>query len=249
MRDAVGAYRHVVLVGGTSEIGQAILRRLVAQGTRTVTLLSRDPGQASADLVGWDVSITSESLDLGEPSSFTSLARQCSTGSDIDLVIVAAGMLGDAEQAAHDPVHATELMDTTFAGPAAITGAFADVLAAQGHGGIVVLSSVAGYRVRGDNHVYGAAKAGLDGYAQGLVQRLHGTGVDVLIVRPGFVHTRMTQGMDAAPFSVAPDQVAEDVVTALRKGHAIAWSPGILKLVMGILRHLPAGVFRRASAR
>lgn len=249
MRDATGAYRHVVLVGGTSQIGQAIVKRQIADGTRSVTLLARDPVRAQEDLAGCRAQVTCEPLDLNQRSEFPAISERIGSRSDIDLVIVAIGMLGDAERAAHDPVHAADIMDTTFVAPASIIGAFAEQLVSQGHGCIVVLSSVAGYRVRGENHVYGAAKAGLDGFAQGLAQRMYGTGVDILIVRPGFVHTRMTDGMDAAPFSVSADRVAADIANALRKGNRVVWSPPPLKLVMGLLRHLPSGLFRRVSAR
>ncbi len=249
MRDAVGAYRHVVLVGGTSEIGRAVVDRLIGSGTQMVTLVSRDAPAAEAAFADRSVLVRSLALDLSSPSTYRGLADQCTGSFDIDLVIIAVGMLGDAERAAQDPIHATEVMNATFTGPAALMGAFADVLASQRHGTVVVLSSVAGYRTRGDNHVYGAAKAGLDGFAQGLSQRLHNSGVDVLIVRPGFVHTRMTAGMEAAPFSVSAAQVADDVVAALNKGRAIAWSPGKLKWIMGIIRHLPASLFRIIAAR
>ena len=249
MRDAVGTYRHVVLLGGTSEIGQAIVRRLVAEGTSRVTLLARDAVSAKESVADCAAHINSEHLDLGAPSSFATMARKCGAESDIDLVIVAVGMLGDADQAAHDPVHALEIIGTTFSSPAALIGAFADVLVSQGHGSIVVLSSVAGYRVRGENHVYGAAKAGLDGFAQGLAQRLHGTGVDVLIARPGFVHTRMTKGMDAAPFSIPASRVAEDVTAGLQRRRAVVWSPAALGVVMAIVRHLPARLLRLVAKR
>lgn len=249
MRDAVGAYRHVVLVGGTSEIGTAIVTRLIDEGTQAVTLVSRDPEHAETSFPDRRATVRSIGLDLSSPSTYRELAQRCGNSADMDLVIVAVGMLGDADRATHDPIHAAELMNTTFIGPAALTGAFADFLAGQGHGTLVVISSVAGYRVRGDNHVYGAAKAGLDGFAQGLSQRLHGSGVDVLIVRPGFVHTRMTDGMDAAPFSVGAQDVANDVATALRKGSTIAWSPPKLRWVMGIIRHLPSRLFRLIASR
>jgi decaprenylphospho-beta-D-erythro-pentofuranosid-2-ulose 2-reductase len=117
----------------------------------------------------------------------------------------------------------------------------------QGHGTIVVLSSVAGERVRASNFVYGASKAGLDGFAQGLGDSLRGTGVEVLVVRPGFVHTRMTAGLDAAPLATTPEAVAKAVVEGLARGSHTVWVPAALRFVMIALRHLPRPIFRRLN--
>jgi decaprenylphospho-beta-D-erythro-pentofuranosid-2-ulose 2-reductase len=115
----------------------------------------------------------------------------------------------------------------------------------QGHGRIVVLSSVAGERVRPANMVYGATKAGLDGFALALGDSLVSSGVSVLVVRPGFVRSAMTQGMEAAPFATTPDAVAEATARALQSGRRIVWVPGVLRYVFMVLRHLPAPLWRR----
>jgi short-subunit dehydrogenase len=121
----------------------------------------------------------------------------------------------------------------------------AQLLRAQGSGCIVVFSSVAGVRVRRANYVYGSAKAGLDGFASGLGDALHGSGVSLLLVRPGFVIGRMTEGMSPAPMSSTPDQVADAVVKALGKGRARVWVPGLLRPVFFGMRLLPQAVWRR----
>jgi decaprenylphospho-beta-D-erythro-pentofuranosid-2-ulose 2-reductase len=123
--------------------------------------------------------------------------------------------------------------------------ALARRLRAQGHGTLVVLSSVAGERVRAANFVYGSTKAGIDGFCQGLGDALHGSGVRVLIVRPGFVPTKMTAGRDKAPFSTTPDGVAEVVMRGLERGAETVWAPPVLRVVMAVARHLPRPVFRR----
>jgi decaprenylphospho-beta-D-erythro-pentofuranosid-2-ulose 2-reductase len=110
---------------------------------------------------------------------------------------------------------------------------------------LVVLSSVAGERVRRANFVYGATKAGLDGFAQGLGDSLVGTGARVLVVRPGFVHSAMTKGMKAVPFATTPDRVAVITAGALRAGRRTVWAPGILRYVFSILRHVPGPIWRR----
>ena len=110
---------------------------------------------------------------------------------------------------------------------------------------LVVLSSVAGERVRRANFVYGATKAGLDGFAQVLGDSLVGSGARVLVVRPGFVHSAMTKGLKAAPFATTPDRVAAITVKGLRSGRRTVWAPGILRYVFSIFRHLPGPVWRR----
>jgi decaprenylphospho-beta-D-erythro-pentofuranosid-2-ulose 2-reductase len=129
--------------------------------------------------------------------------------------------------------------------PAAALTALASRLRPQGHGRIVVLSSVAGYRVRRANFVYGSAKAGLDGFALGLSEALRDTGVSVHVVRPGFVHTKMTAGRPAAPFAVGPERVGADVARGLARGQTVIWSPGALRLVFGVLRLMPQAIWRR----
>jgi decaprenylphospho-beta-D-erythro-pentofuranosid-2-ulose 2-reductase len=119
----------------------------------------------------------------------------------------------------------------------------------QGHGTLVVLSSVAAERSRSSNFVYGSSKAGLDAFSQGLGDALVGSGARVMIVRPGFVHTRMTEGMPVQPFSTTPDAVAASIVRGLERDDEIVWSPGILRYVFAVMRHLPRGLWRVVSAR
>jgi len=115
----------------------------------------------------------------------------------------------------------------------------------QGHGHLVVLSSVAGERVRKANFVYGATKAGLDAFAQGLSDSLADSPARVTIVRPGYVHTSMTAGRPAAPFATTAQDVAKATVKGMRSGRRIVWAPGILRWVFMILRHLPHPIWRR----
>lgn len=245
MRDATGAYRHVVVVGGTSEIAREVVQLLCASGTRLITTLSRNPAAALAALPD-NVRHRAIEFNTHRPEDHVAIAEEVARDQpDIDLVLVATGMLGDSDRAAQDPVHAAEIITTTFTGTATMTGALASVLAGQGHGTIVVLSSVAGVRVRADNHVYGAAKAGLDGFCQGLAQRLDGVGVDMVLVRPGFVRTRMTEGLTPAPFAIDPARVASDLVKGLRVGRSVVYSPRVLGPIMAILRLLPPALFRR----
>jgi decaprenylphospho-beta-D-erythro-pentofuranosid-2-ulose 2-reductase len=147
-------------------------------------------------------------------------------------------VLGDSDQA-------VEMAAVNFTGAASVMLPLAERMKAQGQGTIVVLSSVAGERVRKSNFAYGASKAGIDGFAQGLGDSLDGTGVHVMVVRPGFVHTKMTAGMDAAPLSTTPEAVAQEIVKGLARGAHTVWTPPPLRILMSVLRHVPRPIFRK----
>ena len=156
----------------------------------------------------------------------------------VDLVIVAVGELGHQEVDESDPDRIARMMTVNLTWPAAALSVVAAQLRQQGHGRIIVLSSVAGFRVRRSNFIYGSAKAGLDGFAAGLCRSPSGTGVSVHIVRPGFVRTKMTAGRSPAPFAVEAPRVASDIVRGLARGQTVIWSPGLLRWVFSALRLL-----------
>ncbi len=158
---------------------------------------------------------------------------------------MAFGVLGDPERLSRDRDAAVDLVQANFTGAVSITVPLVERLRAQGHGTIVYPSSVAAERVRKSNFVYGASKAGLDAFAQGLGDALRGSAVRVVVVRPGFVRTKMTRGMAPAPLSTDADDVARAIVAALRSGAETVWVPAQLRLVMSGLRHLPRALFRR----
>ena len=164
---------------------------------------------------------------------------------DIDLVLAAAGALGDQAELEHDPQAAAELITTNFTGLAAALLAAAGCMRAQGYGRIVVISSVAGDRPRKANFIYGSTKSGLDAFAQGLGDSLVGTGVGVTVVRPGFVVGRMTEGMDPAPFATTPEAVAEAVVRGIAAGADVVYAPPVLRWVFAVMKQLPRAVWRR----
>jgi decaprenylphospho-beta-D-erythro-pentofuranosid-2-ulose 2-reductase len=164
---------------------------------------------------------------------------------DIDLVIVAAGVLGDQSVDELDPPAAAAVITTNFSGLASAMLAVTARLRHQGHGRLVVLSSVAGERARRANFIYGSSKSGLDAFAQGLGDALVGTGVGVTIVRPGFVAGRMTEGMDPAPFATTPEAVADAVVKGVASGASVVYVPPVLRWVFAVMRHLPRAVWRR----
>jgi len=250
MKDALGTVQSVLVLGGTSEIALATVRALVRERTRTVVLAVRDPersrqeeaalraaGAETVELVPFDA------LDFNSHAAFVD--ETFDRHGDFDLVLLAFGVLGDQAAAERDPGHAREVVQTNFTGAVSVMVPLVARLRAQGHGTLAILSSVAAERARKANYVYGASKAGLDAFAQGLGDSLHGSGVHVMVVRPGFVHTKMTDQMKPAPFATTPDKVAEAIVAGLRRDDHTVWAPAILRAVMAVLRHLPRAVFRR----
>jgi decaprenylphospho-beta-D-erythro-pentofuranosid-2-ulose 2-reductase len=170
---------------------------------------------------------------------------EAGAGGDIDVAVVAFGQLGDAEQLRTDPDAVTHLARVNYVVPAVVGTELANRMRVQGHGVIVALSSVAGERPRASNFVYGSTKAGLDAFYSGLADSLVGSGVSVLVVRPGFVRSKMTEGMDDAPLATTPEAVAEAIVAGIRKGRHTVWVPGAMRWVMSGLRHTPRAVFRK----
>ena len=163
----------------------------------------------------------------------------------LDTVVVAFGILGEQARAERDVDHAVAIVHTDYVAHVAVLTHLAQILRAQGGGELVVYSSVAGARVRRANYVYGSAKAGLDGFASGLADALHGSGVRMLLVRPGFVIGRMTAGMPPAPMSSTPEQVGAAVAAAIGRGAATVWVPGSLRIMAVALRLIPRPLWRR----
>jgi decaprenylphospho-beta-D-erythro-pentofuranosid-2-ulose 2-reductase len=250
MNDALGSPQSVLVLGGGSDISRALVRSLVALRTRTVILAGR-PGSASLDgaaaearALGANVDVVP--FDAADPASHAKVIDELwERHGDVDLVLVAFGLLGDQQDCENNPAAAIDLATTNFTGAVTAGLAVARRLRAQGHGTLVTLSSVAGERVRRANFVYGATKAGMDGFYQGLADSLIGTGARVIIVRPGFVDSKMTSGMKPAPFATTPSAVAEAIVGALSSGAATVWVPAVLRPVFIVMRHLPRAVWRR----
>ena len=248
MQDAVGAVQSVLVLGGTSDIGLAIARRLAAPRRATVVLAGRHQTalDAAADqLRDTAGEVSTADFDADDVDSHDAFFAKTLADRDFDVVVLAVGVLGDQAAAEADVRVAADVLRTNFLGSASAALCAGQQLRRQGHGTLVVLSSVAGERVRRSNFVYGASKAGLDGLALGLGDSLVGTGARVLVVRPGFVVSKMTAGLDPVPFSTTPEKVAAAVAQALARGTEVVWVPGILRLVMAVLRHVPRAIFRK----
>ncbi|RSN26303.1 SDR family NAD(P)-dependent oxidoreductase [Amycolatopsis roodepoortensis] len=240
----------VLVLGGRSEIGLAVAERLAKGGARRIVLAARrsaDLGAESRRLLAAGAeaveAVEFDADDLAGHGPF--LEKVVSDHGPLDVVVTAFGILGDQARAEADAAHAVAIVHTDYVAHVSVLTHVANVLREQGNGSLVVFSSVAGVRVRRANYVYGSAKAGLDGFASGLADALHGTGVHLLLVRPGFVIGRMTEGMSPAPFSSTPDQVADATVAALRKRRGTVWVPGLLRLVFSVMRVVPRAIWRR----
>lgn len=247
MRDSLGKVRTVLLLGGRSEIGLAVAERLVREGAREVVLAARG-GVAGPPSVLKALGATVHSLEFEAEATDThvdTVAAAVELVGDLDVVVDAFGVLGEQTEYDGDPHAAARSAAVNFTGHVSVDLAVAARLREQGHGALVVLSSVAGVRVRRANFVYGSAKAGLDGFAQGLADSLHGSGARVLVVRPGYVATRMSAHVDPAPFPATPGQVADAVAKGLGGRATTVWAPGVLRPVFTGMRLMPRPIWRR----
>jgi len=234
----------VVLLGGTSEIGLAILAALDLPGSAEVTLAGRDEQRLAEAGKELPYAVRTCSYDATALGTHAALIETVFADGPVDLVISAAGVLVPQQVLDADPLQAGQLIETNFTGHVTTLLAVAARMRRQGRGMIVVLSSVAAVRPRKANFVYGSAKAGLDAFARGLADSLHGTGVRLLLVRPGFVTGKMTAGMAPAPMASTPAEVGAAVAAALRARSAQVWVPRALGPMAAVLRLVPRPVWR-----
>ena len=235
----------VLLLGGTSEIGLAILAALnLAPGTEVI-LAGRDAQRLEAAGKTLNRPVTVARYDAVDTDGHQAFADQVCAAGVPDLVIAATGILIPQEDAESDVRRAATMIETNFTGHVTALLAFGEHMRRRGRGTIVVLSSVAAIRPRKFNAVYGAAKAGLDAFARGFADELHGTGVRLLLVRPGFVIGRMTEGMAAAPLATTPEAVGAAVAAALRGKKSTVWVPASLAGLATAMRLIPRTVWRK----
>ena len=238
-------YQRVLLFGGASEIGQEILAALRLPPEAEVVLAGRDEQRMIAAAKPLSCRVRTLRYDAMALDTHEAVVDEAFASGPVDLVITAAGVLAGQDVLDDDPLRAGRLVETNFTGHVTTLLAAAARLRAQGRGTIVVLSSVAAIRPRRANFVYGAAKAGLDAFARGLADSLHGSGVRVLLVRPGFVTGRMTDGMEPAPLATTPAAVGTAVAAALRGNAAMVWVPRPLGALAAVLKATPRPVWRR----
>jgi decaprenylphospho-beta-D-erythro-pentofuranosid-2-ulose 2-reductase len=242
-----GRPARILLLGGTSEIGLAILSALRAPSATEVLLAGRDEERLAAAGRSLPYRVRVLPFDATALATHQDVIKAAFADGDVDVVISAAGVLIPQDVLDRDPMQAGLLVETNFTGHVTTLLAAAERLRAQRSGVIVILSSIAAVRPRKANPVYGAAKAGLDAFGRGLADALHGSGVRVLLVRPGFVIGSMTRGMPAAPLATTPDKVGAAVAEALRRGDAQVWVPRSLAGLAMVLRLIPRPLWRRVK--
>jgi len=242
--------RRVLVLGGSSEIALAIVRELQSRIPREVALVGRDPGALGAAADGLTaagcprvITVELDALDLAHHERALATAVRELGGADV--VILAVGVLGERGGLPSNIESATDVLAVNLVGAGSLMMHAARHLRDGAGGTIVVLSSAAAERPRRANVVYGASKAGLDSLAQGLGDALYDENVHVLVVRPGFVRTKMTRGLEAAPLASTPETVAGVAVDGLGRGARTVWAPTSLRWAMLVMRALPRPIFRR----
>lgn len=254
MLDAVGNPQTILLLGGTSEIGLAICERYLRTASARIVLacLPDDPGRDDAvaqmkaagarevEVIDFDA------VDTGSHPKVIEQAFNDGDGPrDIDVAIVAFGLLGDAEELWQNQRKAVQIAEINYTAAVSVGVLLGEKMRAQGFGQIIAMSTVAGERVRRSNFVYGSTKAGLDGFYLGLGEALREYGVRVLVIRPGQVRTRMSAHIKEAPLTVDKEDVAELAVRSAAMGKELVWAPPTFRYVMMVLRHIPRPVFRK----
>ena len=251
MLNAVGQAQNILLLGGTSEIGLAIVSELTKRGGNpTVTLAARQDSPR-IDAAVEEVSrhgagkVRIVDFDAFDTDSHPAVIDAAFAAGDVDVAIVAFGTLGDQEELWQNQQAAVASAQTNFTAPISVGVLLGQKMKQQGHGTIIAMSSVAGMKVRRSNFVYGSTKAGLDGFYRMLNEALRGTGVRVLTVRPGQVRTNMTKDLDDAPLTVDKEDVAKAIAKAVDNRKSLIWVHPMFRPIMLILKHLPLPILRK----
>ena len=247
MPDAIERVQRVLVMGGTSEIALAIVRALPLASQAEVVLAGRDRAalEAAAATLPAPCRPTFFRFDARDPESALAVVATAFEAGAVDVVLPAFGVLGDQQLSEREPATVADQMTVNVTTQAVVIMEAGRRLQEQGHGTLVVFSSIAGVRARRANFVYGSAKAALDALGTGIGLMLEGSGAQVIVVRPGFVVGRMTAGMARAPFACSPEDVAQATLAARGKGRRVVWVPGRLVVLAWAMRLLPHPVWKR----
>ena len=243
--------KHLVLIGAGSAIAQHCARLWVAREPLRVTLVGRDAARLHA--VADDLRVRSPQADIGvvtadfdTPQGIEAAVTACAARAPIDRALIAHGWLADQTACEQALAVCAQALQVNGLSPVLFAEAVARHLSQRGSGTLAVIGSVAGDRGRRSNYVYGAAKALVDRYLQGLQHRFADTDVRVVLIKPGPTDTPMTAGFKAQGRALAPvEQVAADIVRGMDRGQRVVYTPGVWRVIMWVIRHLPFVVFRR----
>lgn len=247
--------QRLLILGGGSDIAAAFVAKLASTGLQRVVLAGRSGGSrdhaASAIATAHpQLNVAKADFDGADSASHAAVLAQIDDAhGPFDCVVVAFGQLGAEFDIDADPAAMAELANLNFGGAVSSCLASLAILRGEPDARLIVFSSIAAVRPRIGNIVYGSAKSGLDAFARELAAPAKQVGVDVVVVRPGFVHSRMTEGLEPAPFATTPDEVAADMITGLAKGRSVIHSPAVLAPVGLVLKNLPGVVWRQISKR
>lgn len=253
MLNAVGQAQHILVLGGTSEIGLAIAQELISRGGNPVVTLAARENSPRIDAAAETLRAAGASqirlvnFDALDFDSHPAVIDAAFAEQDVDVAVVAFGTLGDQEELWQDQVKAVASAQTNYTAPVSVGVLLGQAMRKQGHGTIIAMSSVAGTKVRRSNFVYGSAKAGMDGFYLQLGEALKDDGVQVTVVRPGQVRTKMTDGLDEAPLTVNKEDVAEAAVNAALAGKPSVFVHKLFGPISLVLKAIPAPIMSKLN--
>ncbi len=241
----------ILVLGATSAIAMAVTNKLISRDSRFFLvarnsikldavcrdLLTRGAGSAAAYAMDLDDS-------TGHAKMLTVAVQALG---EIDLALIAHGVLGDQEQAQVDYPTAEAILRTDFLSAVSLITWLANYFEAAHRGTLAVISSVAGDRGRKSNYVYGAAKGGLNIFLDGVRNRIDRAGVQVLTIRPGFVSTPMTAHLPQGPLFASPARVADGILKAVARRKDVVYVPGFWAVIMFVIRHIPGSIFKKLN--
>jgi decaprenylphospho-beta-D-erythro-pentofuranosid-2-ulose 2-reductase len=242
--------RHVAVLGATRGIGRALARRFAERGD-AVAVLGRDIDEVSKTVVdlktrGRGAAVVGVAADLERPNGFDEALTKAHQGlGALDTVVVTAALFATQDALEADPSLAAKVLQVDFSNTVLFCEAARKRLLTQGGGTLCVFSSVAGDRGRKPVVLYGAAKAGLSAYLEGLDHRFRSQGLITVCVKPGFVRTGMTEGLKAPPLSSEPEEIADIVLRGIDSGQPVVYAPRVWQAVMTAIRAMPRFVMRR----
>lgn len=255
MENDAGLPQNVIVLGGSSEIARALVRKLCLARTHTVILAGRNEAlldAAALEAQEYGATKTDTVLfDAEDPSNAARTVTEAfdKVGDPVDLVVVAVGSVGQQFSDENDADASARMMTVNLTWPVAALGEIRRRLVDQGSGRILVMSSAAAIRVRRVSYLYSGAKAGLDRLCVCLGESLEGTGVRLQILRPAAVRTRMTLGLAPTPFTTGPNEVADNILRGFARNEVVIWSPPVLRYVFVLVRMMPTPLWRRLANR